>query len=391
MIEITQVSDPNTETDTEKEIEIYPVEPSYHPVHIIPRKIFDFLASAKLAMFLLIAILVSCLMGATVYRGEQAWNEIFATFWFNGLLVLLVVNVGCCFFGRIWGRRITLISLGMILFHLSFVMMFIGIVYNSLFYFRGSIRLTEGETLPNGTLESYDSTSRGRFFNISKLKGETSLIKMYTRYKVDGKDKRAAYQISVGEGLSKKEGIIYLTKNLEYRGYKYLPDKEGYSVLTILYDKSGKELYGAYLPLQSLRQNDKSYLYTTGSIKGPGIVPFPQAPEKPLFFLNAGYRPDPQKERAGEAMFQVWPFDQNGIKGSEMPIATGRAPVAAKADVGEFKLSAKEIRYWVAMNVRYEPGQPIVLASMWVGLFGIVLTTVARLYKKKQIASASTP
>lgn len=371
--------------ENESEDEIFPVEPRYHPIHKIPRKIYDFLASAKLAMLLLVVILACCVFGVTIVRDKKAWEVIFSTLWFNGLLVLLILNVACCFFGRIWGRRVTLVSFGMILFHLSFVTMFIGVVYNSMFFFRGNIRLTEGETLPSGDYNSYDSSNRGRYFNISKLKGETSLIKMHAGYKVDGKNKRAAYQIKVGEGLSKKEEIIYLTKSLEYKGSKYFPDREGYSALTVLYDKNGKELYGAHLPLQSLRQADKSYLYTTGTKEGPSMFPFPQLPAKPLFNFNVAYRPEAKKERAGEVFFQMWPVGTGEQKLVEKPPASGKALVGAKVEVGEYVLSVKEIRYWVMMNVRYEPGQPIILTSLWVGLFGITLTTLARVFRRRKV------
>ena len=118
--------------ESEPENEHYPVEPHYHPIHKIPRKIYNFFASAKLAMALLVIILSCCLAGVTIWRGIEAGRVIFGTLWFNGLLVLLVINVACCFFGRIWGRRVTVISFGMILFHISFVFMFLGIIYNSL-------------------------------------------------------------------------------------------------------------------------------------------------------------------------------------------------------------------------------------------------------------------
>lgn len=108
------------EADTE-EAEHFPLEPRYHPIHKIPRIAYDFLASAKLAMALLVAILICSLTGVTILRGQRAWELIFSTVWFNGILVLLVINVACCFFGRIWHRRITIISFGMILFHVSFV------------------------------------------------------------------------------------------------------------------------------------------------------------------------------------------------------------------------------------------------------------------------------
>lgn len=374
----------NTIPETDKEPEHYPLEPRYHPIHRIPRMIFDFLASSKLAMFLLVAILVCCVAGVTVYRGQRAWELIFSTLWFNGLLVLLVVNVACCFFGRVWYRKLSVVSFGMILFHLSFVAMFVGIIYNSLFFFEGSIRLTEGETLPNGEMESYDRIRHGRFFSYSKLRGETSLIKMHTGYKVEGEDKRAAYEVSVSEGGLKKQGIVYITHNLDFKGCKYLPEKEGYSTLVILSDKLGKELYGAHVPLQSIKQKNGSYLYTTGTKTGPGSFPFPQSPLNPLFNLQIAYYPEPKKDRAGEVRFQVWPYAKDNAQGAENPLVAGKVAIGKPFDAGEYTLSVREIRYWVGMGVRYSPGKPIVLTSLWVGLFGMFLTTIGRIIRGRR-------
>jgi len=375
-------SDPLEEQELEKET--FPVEPHYHPIHRLPRIVYDFLASAKLAMFLLVVILVSCLAGTTVYRDKKAWEVIFSTLWFNALLILLVVNVACCFFGRIWGRRVTLVSAGMILFHLSFVSMFAGIVYNSLFYFRGTIRLTEGETLPSKDPQSYDLIDHGRFFSFKLLKGETTLVKMHTGYKVDGMDKRAAYEVFLNAGPLNKTEIIYPTRHLNFRGFKYFPDKEGYSALVVLYDLTGKELYGAHLPLQSLRGSENSFIYTTGSKDGPLALMFPQLPVKPVFNLNVSYKPDASKERAGEATFDVYPLNEKSGQLADKPLFSVGAKIGSSAEVGSYRLSVKEIRYWTAMAVRYEPGHPIILASMWVGLFGMTLTTFARMFRRKK-------
>jgi cytochrome c biogenesis protein ResB len=373
----------NAPPDTDPTTEHFPIEPRYHPVNKIARKIYDFLASSKLAMFLLVSILACCVAGVTIFRGERAWALIFSTLWFNGLLVLLVVNVAFCFFGRIWGRKVALVSFGMILFHLSFVFMLGGIIYNSLFYFRGLIRLTEGETLPNGQLASYDIVEKGRFFDLSRLKGETTLVKLHTGYKVDDTDKRAAYEISVGEGHLKKQGVLYITKNFDYNGFRYFNDKEGYSLLLVLYDKLGRELYGAYIPLQSLKMKAGGYLYTTGTKEGPGSFPFPQDPKKPLFYLQVAYRPDLKKERAGDAVFQVWPYHITDAREGGKAIVEGKAAVGTMFKEGDYYLSVEEVRYWVGMNVRHEPGQPVVLASLWVGLGGMVVTFIGRMRRGK--------
>jgi hypothetical protein len=356
--------------------------PVKHSVGIF-RKIYELMASVKLAIGLLVAILVCCVVGVTIYRGDRSWTLIFGTLWFNGLLVLLVMNVVFCFFGRMWGRKLTMISLGMILFHLSFVAMCGGIIFNSLYYFRGVIRLTEGESLPSGKLESYDAAQWGRFFRLSKLKGETTLIKLHLGFKIAETDKKVAYEVAVGRGNREKQGIIYITHSLDHDGIGYFRDKEGYSVLIVLYDRLGKELYGAYVPLQSLKQKDDRYLYTTGTATIPGRFPFPQNPEKPLLDIQVTYQPTPLKERAGEVSFQVWPHSEERAKKSEKEAATGKASVGDKLKVGDHYLSVKEVRYWAAMNVLYEPGQPIVLASMWMGLGGMIITFLGRMRKQK--------
>ncbi len=361
-----------------------PVRPGNRPLSFFSRS-YAFLSSVKLALGLLVAILACCLIGVTIYRGARAGEMIFGTLWFNGLLILLVVNVAFCFFGRIWGRKMTLISLGMILFHLSFVAMLGGIIYNSLFYFRGTIRLTEGEVLRSGDPQSYDYARHGRYFSFAKLKGETALIKMHTGYKVDGVDKQVAYEVAAGEGRLKRTGIIYATHRFSHEGFDYFRDKEGYSLLVVLEGKDGNEIYSAYVPFQSIKQKNNSYLYVTGTMDAPCAAPFPQDPVKPLFGLQVTYHPSLMKEqeRDGEAFFQIWTLQQLDAGAQGKAIAEGKAPIRGKVKVGDYYLSAREVRYWVGMTVRYEPGEPIVLASLWVALFGMIITFIGRMRRDK--------
>ena len=205
-----------------------------------PERVFALLTSPKLAIGLLVSILACCVIGVTVLRGERAWALIFSTLWFNALLVLLAVSSGAAFFTRVWRRKLTVVQVGMILFHLSFAAVLGGVVYNSLFHFNGVLRLTEGETLPNGKLESYDVARTGRFFDIQRLRGDTTLVRMHSKYTVDGQNKRAAYEIAVGEGTAKTTGTIYITRDLEHDGVRYLCAKEGYSVLVVMHDKLGR-------------------------------------------------------------------------------------------------------------------------------------------------------
>jgi hypothetical protein len=431
------------------EVETFPLEPRYHPVNRMVRKIYDFLASAKLAIGLLITILLCCLGGVTLYRGDQATEMIFGTLWFNALLVLLVTNTACCFFGRMWGRKITVISFGMILFHLSFVAMFLAIVFNSLFYFEGLLRLTEGETLSNRDSKSYDVSRHGLLFSYSLLKGETTLLQVHRGFKVDGVDKLIAYDISVAEGRSTKNGTIYINNKFPYKGVEYIRDREGFSLLTIVNDKLGKELFGIFIPLQSIKLND-AIIYTTGSRIKQGTINFPPEKGKDAFFdVQLSYLMDnqPGKDRNGKVRFQVWPVQavqaghtgnlppggamgagaghaggntsagampatgightanpaaagmpgaSGGHTGSGgmmpmgggvpagKPLADGTVNISEKLSFGEYQLFVPEVRYWVGMNVLYNPGKPFVLASLLAGLVGIIITTGGRMTKKKR-------
>jgi cytochrome c biogenesis protein ResB len=336
---------------------------------------YSLLVSPKLAIGLLAVVLTCCVVGVTVVRGTRAGELIFATLWFNGLLVLLALSSAAAFFSRTWKRKLTLLSAGMILFHVSFAALLGGIVYNRLFFFDGLLRLTEGETLPNGRIESYDRIDHGRFFDFSRLRGETTLVKMHVNYKVDGDNKRAAYELAVADGEALVHRIIWITKHLDFDGVRFFCQKEGYSVLLVASNKQGREIFGAHVPLQSLRQPDESYQYVTGTATGISPFLFPPPPDQPLAELQFSYRPSTVAQREGEVTFQVRPF---GPSGDPQPEREGRTVVGAGFDAGAFTLTPREIRYWVGINVRRDPGMAVILASLCLGVVGMAMVLAAR-------------
>jgi hypothetical protein len=356
-----------------------------NPLRKLFSKLSAFLASAKLALALLIVILVICTAGATFLSGEKAVKLVFSTLWFNALLILLVINIACCFSGRILRRRLTVVSCGMILFHISFVTLLLGVVYNSLFYFRGTIRLTEGETLRSGDANSYDKFEQGRFFSFLRVRGETTLIKVHHNYKVGTENKRAAYEIEVGDGGAKKTGIIYVTHNLSQKGFTYYPDAEGYSLFVMLADASGRDIYGAHIPLQSLKQKDGSIVYVTGSKDGASPFPFPQQHIQPFMGLLLGFMPSPEMDRIGRVEYKAYPIVGDNYKIADQPILEGQVKSGESFHAFNHGMSIKEIRYWVTMTVRHEPGKPVVLASLCMGLLGMIITTVGRMFKRRDV------
>lgn len=350
----------------------------------ILRAILEFLRSRRLALGLMIVILATILIGAVFLPEPVAQRVVFKALWFNALLVLLVVNTGFCFFSRIHLRSWTLVSSGMILFHLSFVGVFAGVFVNNLFYFHGSMRLTEGETIGMSDPVGYDRVELGRFFNESWLRGEVTFHKLHTDYKDGNEKKGAAYEISIDDGMRSVTGVAYTTRHLTFNGFKLFRDKEGYAPLFMLSHRDGKELYGAYVSLQSFKQEDGTYLHTTGTRQeGPGSADFPQIPGiEQQYKIQFTYHPPKLEKGSSTASFKVWELDRAQEHGQGPFVHEGRAPLGERTYFRNHALSLKEVRYWASIDVRYDPGQPIVLASFWVGFVGLVLTAVARLNKK---------
>jgi len=339
------------------------------------RRTYDLLVSPKLAIGLLVVVLACCLVGVTVYRGVEAGRLIFSTLWFNGLLVLLAVSSASAFFSRTWRRKLTVVQVGMIVFHLSFMGVMGGVVLNSLFSFRGTMRLTEGETVEIADPTVYDDYEKARWFDPAWLRGHVTLVKLHVNYKVGGDNKRVAYELEFDHGAGKDRRLIYVTEYHDVDGARFFKQKEGYSVLVVLSNAVGRDLYGAHVPLQSIMQSDGSYLYTSGSSTEARAFGFP--PERPQVELEVNYFPG-LEPRSGKARFQARAVGEDGKLG---PDQVGMAPVGGSVEVGSYRLSPREIRYWVGLTVRYDPGLNTILGSLSLGLLGMVLTFVGRVRK----------
>jgi hypothetical protein len=348
----------------------------------ILRPVFDFLRSKALALGLMIVILAAIFVG-TVFLPEPVGRRmVFRAFWFNALLVLLVLNTAFCFFSRIKRRAWDLAYAGTVIFHLSFLGMAAGVIVDSLFYYRGALRLTEGESLAFADPNAYDEEFWGPFFNHQRMRGTVTLHKLYTQYKEGNLNKGVANEISIVDGDRRAREIIYPTRHLAFDGFKLFRNRDGFAPLLVLSDRRGRELYGAYIPLQSIRATEKSEpLYATGTRQAPGVMDFPQIEGMPpLFHIQLVYHLPKRTVDRNRATFTVFEASDSHTE-RRKPLFEGTVPMGKRAVFGEYALEMREVRYWASMDVVYAPGQPLILASFWIGFSGLVMTAVARFSK----------
>jgi len=335
-------------------------------------------------------ILLVVLAATVLLSPLTAHQLVFTTLWFNGLLLLLVINTACCFFSRLNRRSWDLAYVGTVVFHLSFVTLFLGVAYDKLCYFQGTVRLTEGETLNLAERASYDDPEWGRLFAPERiLKGEITLNKILHHHQVSGQDKGVAAELTFSSETDERvSGVTYVTHHLTYNGFRFFRDKGGFAPCVLLYDKDGKDIYGACYSLQSLREKDGNFIYTTGSAHGPGPIPFPQAPLKPLFNLFTRYYPEPKNELGGKILFGIAPLHEAPLAGTEKILFGEKAAGGEKVLLGEHGLELKEVRSWLNLDVKYNPGRYIIMLSFWSGLGGITLTVLARMLGRAKRTAA---
>ncbi|MFN3532629.1 MAG: cytochrome c biogenesis protein ResB [Candidatus Brocadia sp.] len=126
-------------------------------------KVWDFFCSVKLAVVIILIMVVACILGtvilqektmdeytakygyglATFFRITQLSN-VFHSYWFSFLLVLLCANLICCTIKR-WKN--TFLQTGFILTHLSLVLILIGGVIKFQLGVKGGVNVYEGKSV----------------------------------------------------------------------------------------------------------------------------------------------------------------------------------------------------------------------------------------------------
>lgn len=126
-------------------------------------KAWQFVCSVKLAVIIIIILAVACILGTLILQmrppedyvsryGEGLaklfsaiqFTDIFHSYWFAFLLVLLCVNLGCCTIKR-W--RNTVLQIGFLITHISIILTLIGCFIDLQFGEKGGVNVYEGKSV----------------------------------------------------------------------------------------------------------------------------------------------------------------------------------------------------------------------------------------------------
>ena len=176
------------------------------------------------------------------------------------------------FDGQLSAEKGYLKEFGNLLFHLSLLLILVGIALSSLFGMRGEAIVNEGERFIN-TPVAYDNISPGRLYSLDSMQP----------YRIDLNDFTAKYnpitnqaldyqlKVTIRDGLDSKprDGVMRVNKPLTFGSSRVFLQATGYSVSVTVRDSSGAVTFQGPVPLLPQDPN----LTSAGAIKVPDMDP----------------------------------------------------------------------------------------------------------------------
>jgi len=280
---------------------------------------------------------------------------------------------------------------GNLLFHLSLILILIGVSVGSLFGMRGDAIITTGERFIN-LATSYDSVSFG------KLTNETSLNTFSIRLnKFVGKYDPAtnipldysAFVTTIDEAGREKEQVIKVNSPLTFGTTRIYLQANGYSPFVTVRDEVGNVTFQGAVPFLPQDSN----LRSIGSIKVPEASP-------QLGFVSSfvpTYQRDPKMGAVSvypellepKLLFSIWEGDlglDTGIPQSIYKIdTTSMTRIAldslAPGESYSFKggsITFEKVEPWINLQIVRDPGKSYSLIGGILALLGLLASLFGR-------------
>ncbi len=185
-------------------------------------KTWEILCSVRLAVIIIIVAAVACILGTVILQQKTSeeyvarygegltkffssiqLTDIFHSYWFSFLLVLLCVNLGCCTVKR-WRNKVLMI--GFLVTHISIIMVLVGCSLDLLLGIKGNVNVYEGKSVDHfivwNNYQDYKKVPLGFqvFCDDFMIEKHPPKYKLITYVK--DKDKQKAVPVKVGNKIN---------------------------------------------------------------------------------------------------------------------------------------------------------------------------------------------
>ena len=330
--------------------------------------------------------------------------DVYGSPWFSAIYILLFISLIGCVLPRTWHYLRELISYkgrvredgflhesGNLLFHLSLIVILIGIASSSIFGMRGEAIINVGERFIN-TPTSYDNFAPGRFFSLKNLppfviKADNFEAKYNSETKApEDYTLTVSTASSIDQTLTKR--IVKVNSPLTYGSTRIYLQANGYSPLVTVRDKNGVVKFEGPVPFLPQDAN----LTSIGAIKVPDMSPqigfvasfLPTAARDQV---RGGFSSFPELLDP-QLLFSVWQGDlqmDSGIPQSVYRIDTSKMKriglealkIGESYDFGEGSVTFNGVVPWVNLQIVKDPGKQYALIGSILAIIGLMFSLLA--------------
>ncbi len=281
---------------------------------------------------------------------------------------------------------------GNLVFHLSLIVVLLGIAGSSVFGMRGEAIVNVGERFLN-TPTSYDNLTPGRFFSVADLPPFTIKVNNFDATYDPETNQALDYELKVStqnqiDGES-KEQVVKVNSPLTFGSTRVYLQANGYSPLVTVRDKSGAVKFEGPVPFLPQDAN----LTSIGAIKVPDMNPqigfvssfFPTAARDEV---RGGFSSFPELLDP-RLLFSVWQGDlgmDSGVPQSVYRINTDemeriglwalRVGESYEFEVGSITFNG--VVPWVNLQVVRDPGKQYALFGSILAIIGLMVSLFVR-------------
>ncbi|HET9187540.1 MAG TPA: cytochrome c biogenesis protein ResB [Acidothermaceae bacterium] len=287
---------------------------------------------------------------------------------------------------------------GNLLFHLSLLVVLVGIAMTSVFGFTGSVLVKEHDGFTDTTID-YDSFSPGRFVNIDKLPPFSfTLNKFEATYQrggpANGDADTFAAQVSWQPNLSAqpRDYTIEVNHPLSTQGTNVYLGGHGYAPHFIVRDGSGNTFDETvpFLPQPGTSQYNGVVKLPDAKPSQLGVTGFflPTASKNPVTGMPTSIFPAPDNPAVVIGVFSGDLGLNNGIPQSVYSLDTSKMTRLATTTLrpgdtltlpnGAGSVTFVGYDQWAAFNITHDPGKPVVFGAVCATVLGLVLSLAIR-------------
>ncbi|WOP17280.1 cytochrome c biogenesis protein ResB [Raineyella sp. LH-20] len=306
--------------------------------------------------------------------------------------------------GSVAAERGYLREFGNLLFHLSMLVLLVGIAWSNLYGYKGTSIVVAGQGFSNNVTQYDDFTGGGLFRDRALLPFSLSLDAFTVRFETGPVQTGAARQFTADVTVTERPGatprkeVLEVNHPLNINGTDVHLIAHGYAPVVTVTDGNGNVAFNG--PVVFLPQDGN--FTSTGAVKAPDARPealgfqgfflptatvdargphslFPDA-LVPELFLNAWAGPPKPENGTPQS---VYTLDTTGMQ--QIKDANG-TPVAVRLKEGEYvdlpdgrgRLTFIGWQRWAKLQVSASPGLPLTVGSVAAAIIGLMLSLFVR-------------